>query len=144
MNPEHLINYVIVLVVAAAVPSLFAWIGAKVARLENASFGKAFRAAVLATLSAWGGFAIMFLGSAFLGSLELSGNSPGYLARHRLFAMIILIAVFLIGVVLTPAIFRWIYKATWGKVFLIWLFFVISHVFVLLIVVVNQMSIYGP
>ena len=105
--------FVGVFVVATAVSAFFIWIGAKVARVADATFGKAFWAALLCSFLVW---ALTGIGSVLFGI----GN----------------VAAWILGVLITLFILKWIYKTTWGKAFLTWLFCGVAQVIVLVITVV--------
>ncbi len=100
-------------VVATVVSAFFIWIGAKVAGVGNATFGKAFWAAILTSLVVW---ALTGIASLLFGFGSIAG--------------------WFLGVLITLVLLKWIYKTTWGKAFLTWLFCGIAQVIVLLIAVV--------
>ncbi len=104
-------------VLATIVSAFFILIGAKVAGVENAGFGNAFWAALLCSFFVW---ALTGIASAILGF----GS----------------VAVWLVGLVITLLIIKWVFKTTWGKALLTWVFHGIAQVIVLAIAVVLMMT----
>ncbi len=100
-------------VAATVISAFFIWIGAKIAGISDATFGKAFWAAIVTSFTVW---ALTGIASAAFGFGSIAG--------------------WLLGVLITLLILKWIYKTTWGKSFLTWLFCGIAQVMVLLIAVV--------
>jgi len=101
----ELIGFAIVLffiglfVAATVISAFFIWIGTKVARVSGATFGKAFWAAILTSFVVW---ALTGIGTVLFGF----GNVAGWI----------------LGILITLVLLKWIYKTTWGKSFLTWLF----------------------
>jgi hypothetical protein len=104
-------------VLATIISGFFIMIGAKVAGVENAGFGKAFWAALLCSFFVW----------------ALTGIASAILAFGS-------IAVWLIGLVITLLIIKWVFKTTWGKALLTWVFHGIAQLIVLAIAVVLMLT----
>jgi hypothetical protein len=104
-------------VAATIISAFFIWIGTKVAGVSGATFGKAFWAAIVTSFTVW---ALTGIGSAAFGF----GS----------------IAAWVLGVLITLLLIKWIYKTTWGKSFLTWLFCGIAQVVVLVVVIVMGLA----
>src|SRR5271157_6063938 len=101
------------IVVATALSAFFVWLGTKFAGIQNASFGKAFVAALSSSAAVWvlTGFARAYFGL-------------GYIAGWFL------------GLAITLVILRSVYAVDWGKALLIWIFTWIAQVIVVIILAV--------
>jgi hypothetical protein len=104
-------------VVATVVSAFFIWIGAKVAGVAKATFGKAVWAALLTSFFVW---ALTGAASVLFGVGSVGG--------------------WILGVIITLFLLKWIYKTTWGKALLTWLFCGIAQAVVLVIVVVLSLT----
>jgi hypothetical protein len=98
--------------VATALSAVFIWIGSKFTSAPNTTFGKAFYAALLSSIAVW---ALTGAGAAFFGAGSLAG--------------------WLLGIVITLGILKYVYATNWGTAFLIWLFTGIAHVIVAIIMI---------
>ncbi|MBN1882450.1 MAG: hypothetical protein JW885_09770 [Deltaproteobacteria bacterium] len=94
-----------VVVVATMVSAFFIWIGAKISGVENATFMKSFWAALVSSVLIWVLAAVI--------------NAPGWI----------------IGLLVSLVVIKAIFKTTWGKALLTWIFHGVVQ-FVLLIIVV--------
>jgi hypothetical protein len=103
----------------AAVPSsaFFIWIGTKIARVSGATFGKAFWAAIVTSFVVW---ALTGIASAFLGFGTIAG--------------------WILGVLITLVLIKRIYKTSWGKSFLTWLFCGLAQVVVLAVAIILALT----
>jgi hypothetical protein len=99
--------------VATALSAIFIWIGSKFAGISNATFGRAFYAALLSSVAVW---ALTGLASAFFGIGSLAG--------------------WLLGIIVTLGILKSIYEAEWGSAILIWIFTGVAHVIVGIVMVI--------
>lgn len=104
-------------VAATVISAFFIWIGTKVARVSGATFGKAFWAAIVTSFVVW---ALTGIASAFFGFGTVAG--------------------WILGVLITLGLIKWIYKTTWGKSFLTWLFCGLAQVIVLVIAIVLALT----
>lgn len=119
----ELIGFAIVLffvglfVAATVISAIFIWIGSKIARVSGATFGKAFWAAIVTSFVVW---ALTGIGSVVFGF----GNVAGWI----------------LGALITLGLLKWIYKTTWGKAFLTWLFCGVAQVMVLVVAIVLALT----
>jgi hypothetical protein len=99
--------------VAASLSAFFIWLGTKFSGIQNATFGKAFVAALSSSAAVWvlTGFARAYFGF-------------GYIAGWFL------------GLAITLVILRSVYAVDWGKAFLIWIFTWIAQVIVIVILAI--------
>jgi hypothetical protein len=104
-------------VAGVIVSAFFIWLGAKIAGVAKATFGKAVWAAIVTSLFVW---ALTGIASTLFGVGSVGG--------------------WILGVIITLFILKWIYKTTWGKALLTWLFCGIAHAIVLVIAVVLAMT----
>jgi hypothetical protein len=104
-------------VAATVISAFFIWIGTKVARVSGATFGKAFWAAIVTSFIVW----------------ALTGIASGLFGFGS-------IAGWLVGVLITLVILKWIYKTTWGKSFLTWLFCGLAQVVVLAVAIILALT----
>lgn len=86
-------------IVVTIISALFIWIGAKLAGIEGATLIRSFWAALFSSVLVW---AFTGIGSAVFGF----GTVVGWI----------------IGVVVTLWVLKAIFKTTWGKAFLAWIF----------------------
>jgi hypothetical protein len=95
------------IIAATAISAIFIWIGTKFAGIRNATFGKAFYAALASSVAVWvlTGLARQYFGFGF-------------------------IAGWLLGLGITLVILKSIYTVNWGKAFTIWIFTWIAQVIV--------------
>lgn len=96
------------IVVATAVSAVFIWMGAKLAGIGGATFGKSFWAALVSSFFVW---ALTGIGAAVFGIGTVAG--------------------WIIGVIITLFILKKIFNTTWGKALLAWLFQGIAQLLVL-------------
>jgi hypothetical protein len=104
-------------VAATVISAFFIWIGTKVARVSGATFGKAFWAAIVTSFVVW----------------ALTGIASGLFGFGS-------IAGWLVGVLITLVVLKWIYKTTWGKSFLTWLFCGLAQVVVLGVAIILALT----
>jgi hypothetical protein len=109
--------FVALFLAATVISALFIWIGTKIAGVSGATFGKAFWAAILTSFTVW---ALTGIASVAFGFGSVAG--------------------WMLGVVITLAILKWIYKTTWGKSFLTWLFCGLAQVVVLVVAIVLALT----
>ena len=101
-----------VLLLGVLIGGFFVWLGAKMARVERGTFGRAILAALAATVASG---LVSWLFSLFGDGLFLSVIGA------------------LVGLVVVLWVFKSIFDTSWGKAFLIWLFQVIAIVITLVI-----------
>lgn len=88
-----------VLFLTIIIGAFFVWLGAKMARVEKATFGRAFLAAIAASLaSSLVGWGFSFISGPFWSIVGA-----------------------VIGLIVVIWVFKLIFDASWGKAFLIWL-----------------------
>lgn len=104
-------------VAATVISAFFIWIGTKIAGVSGATFGKALWAAIVTSFVVW---ALTGVGSGLFGLGSVAG--------------------WLLGVLITLVILKWIYKTTWGKSFLTWLFCGLAQVVVLAVAIILAMT----
>lgn len=104
-------------VAATIISAFFIWIGSRVAGVPEATFGKAFWAAIITSLVVW---ALTGLASLLFGFGSVAG--------------------WLLGVIITLMLLKWIYKTTWGKAFLTWLFCGIAQVAVFVVAIILALT----
>ncbi len=104
-------------VAATVISAFFIWIGTKIARVSGATFGKAFWAAIVTSFVVW---ALTGIASAFLGFGTIAG--------------------WIFGVLITLVLLKWIYKTSWGKAFLTWLFCGLAQVVVLAVAIILALT----
>lgn len=112
-----LIIIVLCIVVATALSALFIWIGSKFTGVADATFGKAFYAALLSSIAVWAlaGFAAVLFGA---------GSIAGWV----------------LGIIVTLGILKSIYNTDWGSALLIWIFTGVAHVLVGIVMVVLALT----
>jgi hypothetical protein len=111
------IFFVGLFVAATVISAFFIWIGAKVARVSDATIVKAFWAAIVTSFVVW----------------ALTGIASGLFGFGS-------IAGWLLGIVITLVLLKWIYKTSWGKAFLTWLFCGLAQVVVLGVAIVLALT----
>ncbi|HNW26840.1 MAG TPA: hypothetical protein PKN50_00050 [Spirochaetota bacterium] len=99
--------------VATALSAIFIWIGSKFAGVPNATFGKAFYAALLSSVAVW---ALTGAATAFFGIGSLAG--------------------WLLGIIVTLGILKSVYNTEWSSALLVWIFTGVAHVIVGIVMVV--------
>jgi len=104
-------------VAATIISAFFIWIGTKVAGVPGATFGKAIWAAIVTSFVVW---ALTGIGTGLFGLGTVAG--------------------WILGVIITLLLLKWIYKTTWGKSFLTWLFSGIAQVLVLVVAIVLALT----
>ena len=109
--------FVALFVAATVISAFFIWIGTKIAGVSGATFGKAFWAAIITSFTVW---ALTGIASMALGFGSIAG--------------------WLLGVLITLVILKWIYKTTWGKSLLTWIFSGIAQIVVLVVAIVLAMT----
>jgi hypothetical protein len=109
--------FVALFVAATVISAFFIWIGTRIAGVSGATFGRAFWAAILTSFIVW---ALTGIASAAFGFGAIAG--------------------WFLGVLITLVIFKRIYKTSWGKAFMTWLFAGIAQVVVLLVAVVLALA----
>jgi hypothetical protein len=103
-------NAIILAIIAIFIASFFMWLGAKIARVENSTFGRSIVAAVAS------GFITWLLSIIFIQIPSMS-NITG----------------FIIGLILTIIVIKAAYGTSFGKALLVWIFQIISEVIALVI-----------
>lgn len=99
--------------VATALSAFFIWIGSKFTSVPNTTFGRAFYAALLSSIAVW---ALTGAGTALFGIGSVAG--------------------WLLGIVITLWILKYVYATGWGSAVLIWLFTGVAHVIVAAVLVI--------
>ncbi|MBN1496052.1 MAG: hypothetical protein JXA07_04740 [Spirochaetes bacterium] len=99
--------------IATALSAVFIWIGSKFTSVPNTTFGKAFYAALLSSVAVW---ALTGMGTALFGIGSVAG--------------------WLLGIIITLWILKYVYATDWGKALLIWLFTGVAHVIVAVIMII--------
>ncbi len=102
---------IIVAIIAAVVGGFFMWVGAHLAGVRRATFGKSIAAAVLAALVTW-------VITGIFSFLPVHGNIIG----------------FLIGVIFSVYVIRGVYSVRVGKALLVWIFYIIAQFVAILVV----------
>ncbi|MFC1617851.1 hypothetical protein ACFL2B_01070 [Patescibacteria group bacterium] len=101
-----------IIVLSVLVGGFFVWIGAKLARVEKGTFGRAILAAIAASIASW-----------LVAALFTLIPGPWWIG--------------LIGAIIGLVVVLWVFKSmfdcTWGKAFLIWIFQLIAMVIVTLV-----------
>ena len=104
-------------VAATVISAVFIWIGTKIAGVSGATFGKAFWAAIVTSFTVW---ALTGIASTLFGFGTIAG--------------------WILGVLITLGLLKWIYKTTWGKSFLTWIFCGLAQVLVLVVAIVLALT----
>jgi len=96
------------IVVATVISAIFIWLGAKLAGIKGATFGRSFWAALVSSFLVW---ALTGIGAALFGFGTVLG--------------------WIIGILITLVVLKKIFNTTWGKALLAWLFQGIAQLLVL-------------
>lgn len=112
--------FVGIMVLAALIAGFFMWIGAKMAGVENATFGKAIWAAIATSIVTW-------LISALFSIIPGIGTIIG----------------FFVGLLFSIGIIKSIFNTTGGKAFLVWIFNIVAQVIAIIIAIATFASALG-
>ncbi|KPJ51969.1 hypothetical protein AMJ39_08935 [candidate division TA06 bacterium DG_24] len=99
-----------IFIVATIIAAFFMWLGAKLARVENATFVKSILAALAAAAITW-------IVSLIFSLVPVAGTIVG----------------FVIGLILTIFAIKAIYATTFGKAVLVWVFHIIAEIIAVII-----------
>jgi hypothetical protein len=102
---------IVAAIIAAVIGGFFMWIGAKLAGVRGATFGKSIVAAVLAALVTW-------VVTAIFSYLPVFGNVIG----------------FFLGIVFSVFVIQGVFKVRFTKALIVWLFYIVAQVVAVLLV----------
>lgn len=107
-----LLVFLLIILLAILVSAFFMWLGAKMAKADNATFGNSVLAAIGVSFVT---FLLSWLGT-FINSLNRAIG-------------------FVIGLIISIFVIKGIYKITFGRALLVWIFNVVAQVLVILIAI---------
>jgi hypothetical protein len=102
---------IVAAIIAAVIGGFFMWIGAKLANVRRANFGRSIIAAVLAALVTW-------VVTAIFSYLPVFGNLIG----------------FFLGIVFSIFVIQSVFRIRFGKALIVWLFYIIAQFIAVLLV----------
>ena len=106
--------FVGLIILAALIAGLFMYVGAKLAMVEKATFGRAIMAAIGCSLASW-------LLTAVFSAVPLLGSCSG----------------FIIGLAASLLVIKFAFETSFGKAFLVWIFHLFAEVVAVFLAVVT-------